>query len=651
MAAPGAMDTESSQAQPDDPIDWPPSRSYSVFSGGISDSPAASPSRWPSYHGDVRFDGPEPDWRPPPTYRGFRSPGPTLDLPMPRKRGSSSMSKASRYSTTGPSGSSFSRSNSEPIGDSQGPYVRQQAPQMRGFYLIKFAVSTTAGYFAIQLLISFREVLLPFIFAVLCMIVLEPIKRFVRKLLEQLSVRLFQRMKLNYCLERRGYAQLPRSMSDGTMVSAVDSNAPYGYGEDEDPSPQMSNDDAPQASSPSVSSGIKRPDVPAMFVKRTILFVSILFCVLIMGRVLWLTAKVFFRAGWAISADLEYYRAGANRLKTWIQRYIHELHAEALDWEKFLDDVVAYVEEIGTAITENVLTAALQSVVTMIFLLYMLWSPVKMESGTMTRQVFHSTERYLKVKCLISACTGISTTVLLWACGLDLPAAFGFLAFLANFLPGIGSFVASTLPCILGIIDVRKTPTQVLIAFVLQMIVHFCIDFFIEPVFFGMSAEIHSVIVILGIWFFYEVWGIPGMLVSVPLLAVVRLALRSMRQANSASMSNGEDADTIVFLDSILEGRWMSTVGGEGEGEGEEMELSYNVTGGNNSSERSVTPETGDMEAEGTTAEVLEPRDLWAVCDDIKYMKEVRQFYEERRVCVHAALLGFAVVLLTLMPL
>merc|ERR1719199_1521415 len=128
-----------------------------------------------------------------------------------------------------------------------------------------------------------------------------------------------------------------------------------------------------------------------------------------------------------------------------------------------------------------------------------------MDANTTTQEVFISAGRYLKVKCIISAFTGLCVCTTLWAIGLDLPAAFGFLAFLCNFLPGVGSVVASVLPCVLAIIDVRKTPTQVFIAFLSQLIVHFFIDFVVEPVFFGISVEIHSVIVILGIWFFYKV--------------------------------------------------------------------------------------------------------------------------------------------------
>merc|ERR1712242_506118 len=85
------------------------------------------------------------------------------------------------------------------------------------------------------------------------------------------------------------------------------------------------------------------------------------------------------------------------------------------------------------------------------------------------------------------------------------------------------------------------------------------------------SVEIHSIVVILGIYFFYQVWGVPGMLLSVPLLAVLRIVMKSLAQMSS---SGGKDADALAFLDSILEGRWMSSAVLEPDSEDGDTELS-----------------------------------------------------------------------------
>jgi len=514
-----------------------------------------------------------------------------------------------------------------------GPYLRSVPAQIQGLYLVKFAVSTTACYLAIQLLINFAEVLLPFIFSVLCTIILEPLKKFIMRIFQRLAVLLFQRLNWQCCLEV--HHSEDQGVDSGYRSEFEGEIAVYGSLAQDSPA-----EDSALAAAPGGQGASRQPvQVPAPGVKKAILVLSIFFCMVLSGRVLWLTAKVFVRAGYIISGNLESYRQGATRLKAWFRECISEAHMEALDYGKVLDDLVTEVENIGTVVTQNVLYTALQGVVTFIFLIYMLYSPVKMESGAVTREVFVSTSRYLKVKCLISAFTGLSVAILLAVIGLDLPAAFGLLAFIANFLPGIGSFASSVLPCILAMIDVRKTPTQVLLAFVCQLTVHFCIDFVIEPVFFGISVEIHSVIVILGIYFFYQVWGVPGMLLSVPLLAVLRILMKSMKLA--AGKAGGEEADTIVFLDNILEGRWMSSVGeSAGDEELEMPELSIYQP----SSSKEISGEQGDPGI------ARPPRPgLWASFNESCLGKWLHQAYRTHRLLLDVTLLAaiFYTVLLT----
>lgn len=514
--------------------------------------------------------------------------------------------------------------------------------QLSGFYLVKFAVSATACYLMIQLLITFAEVLLPFIFAVLCCIVLEPLKKFIMRIFQRLAVLLFRKLRWNFCLESHA--------SPGCIRSSPETPADAGYRSDN----ELAYGGLPEDSAGEdviVAAATPQQEAPLPAIKKLILAISIVFCMLLSGRVLWLTFKVFFRAGYSISENLEYYREGSARLKKWFQMVVVHLNIQASDAARLLDDIVEQVENIGTVVTQNVLYAVVQGVVTFIFLIYMLWSPIRVESGSMTREVFTSTSRYLKVKCLISAFTGLSVAILLWALDLDLPAAFGLLACIANFLPGVGSVVASLLPCILAVIDVRKSPTQVFLALVLQFLVHFTIDFVIEPVFFGISVEIHSVVVILGIWFFFQVWGVPGMLLSVPLLAVVRIVMRSMRQANAASCSTEEGQDTIVFLDNILEGRWMSSVGERGDVELELVEVStwphHREQLGD--PDLAATATRDPAVAEQIRAD-LWALDVWALICDSPLIKDVLQFYEANRLLVDCAVLLVFIAIILFIP-
>lgn len=399
-----------------------------------------------------------------------------------------------------------------------------------GFYLVQVAVSLVAVYLSIELLIEFADVLLPFIFAVIITLVLEPLKKLIGRTLQQIVVRTAPILCLTCCLDN---TQRPTEEGDYRGI------------EDQSTGEEVYNTRTGAAS-------------PSPGIKKLILIVSIICCLAFTGKLLWIVVSVFVRSGFLVSGNLEFYKGGAVRLKRWFQTGVKHMDLKHMDYGSIVDDVLEEMEDLGTIVTGNILYCFFQGIVTFIFLIYMLWSPVNVRSGTnqIITEAYNTTMRYVTVKCLISAFVGGLTALILVLTGLDLPVAFGLLAFLANFLPGIGSPVASILPCVLAIIDVRKTPPQVAVAFVMMMVMHFCIDFVVEPVFFGMSVEIHSVIVMLGIWFFYQVWGVPGMLLSVPILAVFRIMMRSLRHSHH---HGGDDA--ITMMASILEGRWMSNVG------------------------------------------------------------------------------------------
>jgi predicted PurR-regulated permease PerM len=516
------------------------------------------------------------------------------------------------------------------------PHGKVAADPIGGLYIAKTAVIITACYLGIQLLITFEEVLLPFIFAVLVVVILEPLKKFVMRVFYRVVMAVSTKLNLKICIETKVQTEQGRIGITARSGSVAVSEGGHIYGS----LPEDSN--AEDAS----TEGMQVVTVPAPSVQKIILFFSIIFCCLVTGRVMWLTAKVFIKAGAVISANLDFYKRGADRCKNWVEDYVHSLNFHFVNWAHVLDDIVTYVETIGSIMTKSILYTVAQAVVSLIFILYMLWSPIKMDSNTTSQTVFLATGRYLKVKCLISAFTGCCVCISLWAIGLDLPAAFGFLAFLCNFLPGIGSVVASVLPCVLAIIDVRKTLTQVFIAFLSQLVVHFFIDFVVEPVFFGRAVEIHSVIVILGIWFFCKVWGVAGMLLSVPLLAVMRLMLRSM------SESPGRDAETAELVDSILQGRWMSSVGDDvdmdelltgSQGFAIDMDLALGEEAASEAIER--------MNAGIFWGNFKKGASIWDAIFESPAGQEVSRIYGENRLTLDILMLVGLVISLTVVPL
>lgn len=132
--------------------------------------------------------------------------------------------------------------------------------------------------------------------------------------------------------------------------------------------------------------------------------------------------------------------------------------------------------------------------------------------------------RYIATKVSTSAVTGVLVGVILWLFGLDLALVFGVLAFLLNFIPSVGSMIATLLPLPVALIQLESTGA-VVACVALPGVVQFAIGNVIEPKLMGQGLDLHPVTVLLALIFWGLVWGIAGMLLATPITAVLRIIL------------------------------------------------------------------------------------------------------------------------------
>jgi len=135
-----------------------------------------------------------------------------------------------------------------------------------------------------------------------------------------------------------------------------------------------------------------------------------------------------------------------------------------------------------------------------------------------------SVSTYMNIKIIISATTGIIAGTICMLFGLKFALIFGFLTFLLNFIPSIGSIIATIPPVLMAIIQFdtfHRAIAILAILFVIQM----TIGNFIEPKIMGDRLMLNTVTVIFGLVFWGIIWGVPGMLLSVPLMVILKLIL------------------------------------------------------------------------------------------------------------------------------
>ncbi len=135
--------------------------------------------------------------------------------------------------------------------------------------------------------------------------------------------------------------------------------------------------------------------------------------------------------------------------------------------------------------------------------------------------------KYLVIKTAVSAANGLMVWVVLLLFGVDFAGLFGLLAFFLNFIPNIGSFVAAVLRVGFAFFQFGTfwTPFWILVVTNgLDMV----LGNVIEPRIMGRGLGLSPLLVLFSLLFWGWLWGIPGMILSVPLTAVVRIICQNV---------------------------------------------------------------------------------------------------------------------------
>jgi AI-2 transport protein TqsA len=132
--------------------------------------------------------------------------------------------------------------------------------------------------------------------------------------------------------------------------------------------------------------------------------------------------------------------------------------------------------------------------------------------------------RYLSTKVATSAATGLLVWLVLWAIGLDLALVFGVMAFLLNFIPSVGSIIATVLPLPIALFQFDQ-PWRIALVLLLPLAIQMVVGNGIEPKLMGESLDLHPVTILLALIFWGLVWGPVGMLLATPITAVAKIVL------------------------------------------------------------------------------------------------------------------------------
>ena len=134
-------------------------------------------------------------------------------------------------------------------------------------------------------------------------------------------------------------------------------------------------------------------------------------------------------------------------------------------------------------------------------------------------------KRYLVIKTLISTVTGLVVWLWLLIIGVDYPVLWGTIAFLLNYVPNIGSIIAALPAVLLALVQLGVgTALLTTLGFV---VVNVVLGNLIEPKLMGRRLSLSALVVFLPLVFWGRVLGPIGMILSVPMTSLAKIALES----------------------------------------------------------------------------------------------------------------------------
>ena len=149
--------------------------------------------------------------------------------------------------------------------------------------------------------------------------------------------------------------------------------------------------------------------------------------------------------------------------------------------------------------------------------------------------IMRRVNRYLLVKTGVSIATALAVYGVMAAYGLQFAGAMGILTFVLNYLPSVGSIIATILVALVAYIQVTEPATALLIL-VLVSLIQFTLGSVIDPLLMGRALRVSSFGIIISLAFWGMVWGVPGMFLAVPIMVATMIVCSHIPGARAVAI-------------------------------------------------------------------------------------------------------------------
>jgi predicted PurR-regulated permease PerM len=227
------------------------------------------------------------------------------------------------------------------------------------------------------------------------------------------------------------------------------------------------------------------------------------------------------------------------------------------------------VSDAGLSMLTNVGGLLATSVTVMFFLIFIIFEasllPGRIErawpdGGSQKVQIVRSkieasVNTYIIVKTGVGAGTALCAGVVMLLFGIDLWFTWALITFLLNYVPYIGSLIATMPPIILGVILLE--PNSLMLLILLLLANQQVWGQIIETKWAGRALDLSPVLLLLVTSISFAGWGILGMVLAVPFAVIVKIVLENIEATQPFAILMSERAPSIdeAWDDAMRDGK------------------------------------------------------------------------------------------------
>ncbi|CAD7845562.1 hypothetical protein S1OALGB6SA_1225 [Olavius algarvensis spirochete endosymbiont] len=277
-------------------------------------------------------------------------------------------------------------------------------------------------------------------------------------------------------------------------------------------------------------------------------FIGIILVMSVVFIVLYGVGKIFYSSLYDFVSIFETYQSRFSQIlrEIWARFKIPEELFPTMGWTRNLLDLIIQTTDsfvnFGTSLGLALIFILLMQIETPLS-----WRKLKRAfphhvNVKVARTVSDSSNqvaRYLILKTMLSAVTGLLVWLSLSIIGQDLAQFWGLMAFLLNYIPSLGSLFVLVITMTLGFVQFYPDWNRIIAVWITMPAIQIVIGSLIDPQLQGHQLDLSPLVILISLIIWGWIWGFAGMFLAVPLAVTLKISLSHIESLRPIAIMMG----------------------------------------------------------------------------------------------------------------